>query len=115
MLVQYVIINQAAVSSYPLGAVVTQGVHAAVNVVHRNHNTLDVLEFISQPLGVQHSITLAAKDSDQLLGIKQKLDDAGIDSVLWVEQPENTPTALAIIPCDKERVKPIVKRLRLLG
>ena len=39
---------------------------------------------------------------DDLTKISDKLKEAGIDHKLWIEQPENFPTCLAVKPYPKE-------------
>ena len=39
---------------------------------------------------------------DDLTKISDKLKEAGVDHKLWIEQPENFPTCLAVKPYPKE-------------
>ena len=39
---------------------------------------------------------------DDLSKISEKLKEAGVDHKLWIEQPENFPTCLAVKPYPKE-------------
>ena len=39
---------------------------------------------------------------DDLTKISEKLKEAGVDHKLWIEQPENFPTCLAVKPYPKE-------------
>jgi len=56
---------------------------------------------------------LEAPSEAQLLQIASKLQEAGIPHKLWIEQPENTPTALASAPQRKSVISPFFKKLKL--
>lgn len=42
-----------------------------------------------------------------------ELSDAQLEHILWIEQPENIPTAIAVIPYPKDQTAKILGRLRL--
>lgn len=54
-----------------------------------------------------------AKDAETLTKLADKLRDAGVDCKLWVEQPENVPTCLAVKPYLKSEVQSHFKHLKL--
>ncbi|KAL0216754.1 hypothetical protein P9112_008938 [Eukaryota sp. TZLM1-RC] len=110
---QYVIINRQIKESFPLGAVITQAVHSAVNVLYRYRDRNEVQEYMAQEPGHQHTVVLEASSSEELFKIKSKLHGLDVESVVFVEQPENFATALATLPVLKERTKPVLKRYRL--
>ena len=43
----------------------------------------------------------------------EKLTAESIEHKLWTEQPENTPTAIALKPYPRSRVAPLVKKFSL--
>lgn len=45
--------------------------------------------------------------------VAEKLKENAIDHKLWIEQPENIPTCLAIKPYPKELVKKYVGKFKL--
>jgi len=58
-------------------------------------------------------VVLEATGEDQLHNIARNLEEAGISYKLWIEQPENFPTALASAPARKSTVAPFFKKLKL--
>jgi Peptidyl-tRNA hydrolase PTH2 len=48
------------------------------------------------------------------LNLHKTLEEAGIIHKLWMEQPENIPTALALKPYEKETVQDFFKTLKLM-
>ena len=59
-------------------------------------------------------VVLGVKDSKELLKFAQKLSDADMQHRVWVEQPENDPTALAVLPYPRSQIQPLLKKLPLL-
>ena len=53
------------------------------------------------------------KGETQLLNLAEKLAQDGIVHKLWVEQPENFPTALALKPYPRSQVAPLLKKYNL--
>ena len=51
-----------------------------------------------------HKVVLEAKTEADLITTANKLKEANIDHKLWIEQPENFPTCLAVKPYPKEVV-----------
>ena len=65
----------------------------------------------SLPLEVQ--VVLEVNDEAQLKKLSEKLLASNIRHKLWMEQPENIPTSLALAPYRKTEVHQYVKRLKL--
>ena len=49
-----------------------------------------------------HKVVLEAGSEAELRKVADKLTEAAIDHKLWIEQPENFPTCLAVKPYQKE-------------
>ena len=49
-----------------------------------------------------HKVVLEAPGESELLKVSEKLKENGVDFKLWIEQPENFPTCLAVKPYPKE-------------
>ena len=49
-----------------------------------------------------HKVVLEAGSEAELRKVADKLTEAAIDHKLWIEQPENYPTCLAVKPYQKE-------------
>ncbi len=45
--------------------------------------------------------------------MEQKLIEAGVDHKMWIEQPENFPTCIAVRPYKKDEVQKHFKKLKL--
>ena len=52
-----------------------------------------------------HKVVLEAPGESELLKVSEKLKENGVDFKLWIEQPENFPTCLAVKPYPKEVLK----------
>ena len=42
-----------------------------------------------------------------------QLAAANLDHVVWIEEPENIPTAIAVVPYTKEQTVQVLGKLRL--
>ena len=49
-----------------------------------------------------HKVIIEAPGEADLLKVSEKLKEGGVDYKLWVEQPENFPTCLAVKPYPKQ-------------
>ncbi|XP_036406524.1 putative peptidyl-tRNA hydrolase PTRHD1 [Megalops cyprinoides] len=113
-LVQYVVVRSDLVHSlaWPLGAVITQACHAATAAIHLNYNDPDTQEYLAE-LDSMHKVVLEAPDQASLSSLSEKLIEKGVAHKLWVEQPENIPTCLALKPYPKETVHPLLRKFKL--
>ncbi|XP_061785683.2 putative peptidyl-tRNA hydrolase PTRHD1 [Nerophis lumbriciformis] len=114
-LVQYVVVRSDLVHklSWPLGAVVAQGCHAAMAAIHLHYTDGDTQRYLAE-LDDMHKVVLGAPDEAALSALSETLTQAGVAHKLWIEQPENTPTCLALKPYPKERVQPLLCKFKLL-
>ncbi|XP_049445954.1 putative peptidyl-tRNA hydrolase PTRHD1 [Epinephelus fuscoguttatus] len=113
-LVQYVIVRSDLVHklSWPLGAVITQACHAATAAIHLHYGDPDTQRYLAE-LDSMHKVVLGAPDEAALSGLSETLTQAGVAHKLWIEQPENIPTCLALKPCPKETVQPLLRKFKL--
>ncbi|XP_036437129.1 putative peptidyl-tRNA hydrolase PTRHD1 [Colossoma macropomum] len=113
-LVQYVVVRSDLVSalSWPLGAVITQACHAATAAIHLHYSDPDTQEYLAE-LDSMHKVVLQAPDEGCLSSLSATLSASGIAHKLWMEQPENIATCLALKPYPKETVQPFLKKLKL--
>ncbi|XP_068928089.1 putative peptidyl-tRNA hydrolase PTRHD1 [Petaurus breviceps papuanus] len=115
-LVQYLVLRgdlARAPFSWPLGALVAQGCHAAIAAlhVHRDHpNT----EAYLQDLGSMRKVVLEAPDEAALMALAETLKQNNIDYMLWLEQPENIATCIALRPYFKGEVNTHLRKFKLL-
>ncbi|KAJ8397688.1 hypothetical protein AAFF_G00436870 [Aldrovandia affinis] len=113
-LVQYIVVRSDLVHTlaWPLGAVITQACHAATAAIHLNYDDPDTQEYLSE-LDSMHKVVLEAPDLASLSTLSETLNEKGVAHKLWVEQPENVPTCLALKPYPKEAVHPLLRKFKL--
>lgn len=112
--VQYIIVRTDICKTWPTGAFVAQACHAS---------TAALLTFIDDPntqaykndIPNMTKITLGIKSEEKLKNLAKKLTEIKIDHYLWVEQPENYCTALALKPYQKSEVESFFKKFNLLN
>ncbi|XP_026088697.1 putative peptidyl-tRNA hydrolase PTRHD1 [Carassius auratus] len=113
-LVQYVIVRSDLIHtlSWPLGAVITQACHAATAAIHLHYSDSDTQEYLAE-LDSMHKVVLQAPDEASLSALASSLLEKDIAHKLWMEQPENIPTCLALKPYPKDAVQPFLKKFKL--
>ncbi|XP_078712691.1 putative peptidyl-tRNA hydrolase PTRHD1 isoform X1 [Lampetra fluviatilis] len=129
-LVQYVVVLGDLQSGlgWPLGALVAQACHACSAALHLYYAEADTQRYLGD-LDTMHKVVLQygqitstaweafmqqADDKDALIQLSEKLTVENIQHKLWVEQPENIPTCLALRPYPKEQVHHLLKKFKLL-
>uniref|UniRef100_A0A8D2IJC2 peptidyl-tRNA hydrolase n=2 Tax=Varanus komodoensis TaxID=61221 RepID=A0A8D2IJC2_VARKO len=116
VLVQYVVLRgdlRREPLSWPLGALVAQACHAALAVVHAHYAHADTAAYLAQGGGMR-TVVLEAPDEHALSALAETLQKNGIDHKVWVEQPENVATCVALRPYPKEHVHRHLKTFKLL-
>nr|XP_033795188.1 putative peptidyl-tRNA hydrolase PTRHD1 [Geotrypetes seraphini] len=114
-LVQYVVVRgdlQRGLA-WPLGALVAQACHASMAAVHLHYSHGDTQQYL-QELDSMHKVVLEAPDEASLLALAESLKQKCVDHKLWIEQPENIATCLALRPYSKEEVHQHLKKFKLL-
>lgn len=113
-LVQYVVVRGDLLKqkSWNLGALIAQACHASTAVIHLFYTEADTQAYLAE-LDNMHKVVLEAKDEDQLKALADQLTEADVDHKVWVEQPENYPTCLAIRPYPKAQVQDYFKGFKL--
>ncbi|WWD16986.1 hypothetical protein CI109_101422 [Kwoniella shandongensis] len=120
-LVMQIIIRRdlLTVHSWPIGPLLAQSAHAATAVLHRYREHPDVRRYLEGDDGRgwegMRKVVMEVPDGNALKTMAEKLDEMNnpIPYHLWVEQPENTPTALALIP--NKRPKALKKIMDEVG
>jgi len=112
--VQYVVVRGDLLKqkSWNLGALIAQACHASSAAIHLFYQHPDTKAYLDD-LDNMHKVVLEAKDEDQLKVLADQLKEGAIDHKLWVEQPENYPTCLAIRPYPKAQVQDYFKGFKL--
>ncbi|XP_062065057.1 putative peptidyl-tRNA hydrolase PTRHD1 [Lepus europaeus] len=115
VLVQYLVLRKdlsQAPLSWPAGALVAQACHAATAALHVHREHPHTAAYL-RDLGRMRKVVLEASDEPTLQELAETLRQRDIDHVLWLEQPENTATCLALRPYPKEEVSQVLKKFRL--
>ncbi|NXX98959.1 PTRD1 hydrolase, partial [Centropus bengalensis] len=115
-LVQYVVLRGDLARpplAWPLGAVVAQGCHAALAAAHEHREHPDTRAYLGMG-GAMRTVVLEAPDEAALTALAETLKQHKIDHTLWMEQPENLPTCLALRPYLKDQVHQHLKKFKLL-
>jgi peptidyl-tRNA hydrolase len=113
-IVQYVVVRGDLVSSlqWPLGALVAQACHAATAVLHVHYGDETTQKYFAD-LDNMHKIVLEIKDEAALRQLAAKLTENSVAHKMWIEQPENYPTCLAVKPYEKGEVQKYFKKFKL--
>ncbi|WVN87739.1 uncharacterized protein L203_102934 [Cryptococcus depauperatus CBS 7841] len=100
---------------WSIGPLLAQSAHAATAVLHKYRDHPDVKRYLDGEDGrgweTMRKVVLEVSDESALRGITERLDAMTnpIPYHLWIEQPEDTPTALALIPNKRpKRLKKIM-------
>ncbi|KAK8864701.1 hypothetical protein IAR55_001953 [Kwoniella newhampshirensis] len=120
-LVMQIIIRRdlLTVLSWPIGPLLAQSAHAATAVLHRYKDHPDVITYLEGEDGRgwegMRKVVMEVPDEAALRMMGEKLDGMTnrIPYHIWIEQPENTPTALALIP--NKRPKALKKIMDEVG
>ncbi len=112
-LIQYIVVRADLRASWPLGALIAQGAHAAVAAVAKTQSNPETIAYLAD-LESMTKCVLGIDGEEPLKSISISLNNAGIAHHLWVEQPENSAVALATAPALKSAVSPFFRGLKLL-
>ena len=115
-IVQFVVVRRDLLKTmeWPVGSVIAQACHACLAVVHQNINDPDVQAYLApESIDSMHKVIKECKGEPQLRTLAEKLAADNICHKLWMEQPENIPTAIALKPYPRSRVAPLLKKYQL--
>ncbi|XP_072161568.1 putative peptidyl-tRNA hydrolase PTRHD1 isoform X2 [Bemisia tabaci] len=114
-LIQYVLVrgDLAKNLKWPLGAVIAQACHACVAAIHLFQQDPHTQAYLND-LNNMHKAVLEVPNEDALRKFEATFKEKNIDHKIWVEQPENIPTCIALKPYPKQYVKGLVKNLKLM-
>ncbi|CAH0399215.1 unnamed protein product [Chilo suppressalis] len=113
-IVQYVLLRSDLLKElgWSIGALVAQACHASTAVLHLYKDDEHTLQYMND-LDNMHKVVLEVPNEEALRKIETKLSENSIAYKLWIEQPENIPTCLALKPYPKEDVKKFVGKFKL--
>lgn len=115
ILVQYLVLRKdlsQAPFSWPAGAMVAQACHAATAALHIHRDHPHTAAYL-RDLGRMRKVVLEAADESTLKELAETLQQSNIDHMLWLEQPENIATCIALRPYPKEEVNQYLKKYQL--
>ncbi|XP_015977198.1 putative peptidyl-tRNA hydrolase PTRHD1 [Rousettus aegyptiacus] len=115
ILVQYLVLRKdlsQAPFSWPAGAVVAQACHAATAALHVHRDHPHTVAYL-QGLERMRKVVLEAPNETTLKELAETLQQKNINHILWLEQPENIATCIALRPYPKEEVNQYLKKFRL--
>ncbi|XP_058060148.1 putative peptidyl-tRNA hydrolase PTRHD1 [Anopheles bellator] len=113
-LYMYIIVNGEIAKTWPKGALIAQCCHAVACTFHLYGSDSEYSEYFND-LDNMHKVVLEAPDATKLLGLGEALQQGDIKHKVWIEQPENIPTCIAVKPYRKEVVQKYVKKFKLLS
>eukprot|EP00123_Amoebidium_parasiticum_P015843 comp23172_c0_seq1/m.37525 comp23172_c0_seq1/g.37525 ORF comp23172_c0_seq1/g.37525 comp23172_c0_seq1/m.37525 type:complete len:143 (-) comp23172_c0_seq1:108-536(-) len=114
LLVQYVVVRRDLLKTlnWPTGSVIAQGCHAATAALFQDPTHPSVREYVSH-LDHMTKVVLEVKNENALLKLAEGLRGANVGHKVWIEQPENIPTALATLPYRREEIAHLFKKCQL--
>lgn len=108
--VQYILVRTDL--KWSTGALIAQACHASVASITTTLNDVTTKKYLND-IDNMHKIILKADKLEDLTEAQEKLNKIQIPHRLWIEQPENIPTCLAVSPQPKSLVQAIFKQLKL--
>jgi len=114
-IVQYILLRRdlKKMKNYNDGAIIAQACHASTAAIYKSIDD-EITKLYLNDLDRMHKVTLGVDGgADQLNEISQLLKENSIQHYLWIEQPENIPTALALKPYYKKDVEQFFSNLKL--
>ena len=114
-IVQYIFVRNDLNQDWPQGAIAAQVAHASVAAIIQGLNNQDeatIYYTSSTQLNYMTKNVYKVNNVEELNTIKEQWDTKfGSKSYyMWIEQPENIPTALATVPL--ERTNPVSKLIK---
>ncbi|KPJ02433.1 PREDICTED: putative peptidyl-tRNA hydrolase PTRHD1 [Papilio xuthus] len=113
-IVQYILLRSDLLKDlgWSIGSLVAQACHASSAVLHLFKDDEYTAKYLND-LDNMHKVVLEVPNEESLRKLSEKLKENSIDHKMWIEQPENIPTCLALKPYPKEEVKKYVGKFKL--
>ncbi|XP_063627966.1 putative peptidyl-tRNA hydrolase PTRHD1 [Cydia splendana] len=113
-IVQYVLLRSDLLKElgWSIGALVAQACHATTAVLHLYKDDEQTVCYLND-LDYMHKVVLEVPNEETLKKLAEKLKENDIAHKLWIEQPENIATSLALKPYPKDEVKKFVGKFQL--
>lgn len=113
-LIQYLIVRRDLIEKFKwnIGSIIAQACHASLAVIYEHINEKNTNDYLRDSLNMR-KVVLQVNNQEELNDIHKKLTDSLIGCFLWIEQPENIPTAIATVPSLKDDVFKTIGHLKL--
>ena len=114
--VQYVVVREdlAKKMEWSAGSVIAQACHCSVAALwEHKEEPLTAGYLSSQNIDSMHKVILKCKNENELLKLEAQLKQANVPHRLWMEKPENIPTALATAAVIKSDVSQFFRKAQL--
>ena len=96
-----------------MGSVIAQACHASTAVLFENIDCdPTVLEYFADAAKM-HKVIGECAGEEELLLLAENLRAKGIVHKVWMEQPENMPTAIALKPYPQSQVAHLLSKYKL--
>jgi len=113
-IVQYIVVRGDLLKElkWPVGAVLAQACHAVTAVTHLFHED-EQMRLYLKDLDNMNKVVLEAPNEQSIMNLKNRLEEDNVKHKLWIEQPENIPTCIAVKPYAKEEIQKYFKKFKL--
>ncbi|CAF0733228.1 unnamed protein product [Adineta ricciae] len=115
VIVQYILLRRdlKKMKNYNDGAIIAQACHASSAILHKTSNDELTKSYLSD-LDRMHKIILSIEGGEtEINEISDILKQNSIVHYLWIEQPENIPTAIAVKPHYKKDIEHFFSKYKL--
>ena len=115
MIVQYILLRRdlKKMKNYNDGAIIAQACHASSAILFKNIYD-DLTKSYLTDVDRMHKIILGIDGGENEINeLSNLLKQNSIEHYLWIEQPENIPTAIAVKPYYKNDIEHFFSKFKL--
>ena len=115
VLVQYILLRRdmKKMKNYNDGAIIAQACHASTAILFKTTDD-ELTKAYLQDTDRMHKIILSVEGGENEMNeFSRVLKENSIEHYLWIEQPENIPTAIAVKPYYKQDIEQFFSKLKL--
>lgn len=115
VLVQYILLRRdmKKMKNYNDGAIIAQACHASSAILFKTMDN-ELTKAYLQDTDRMHKIILSVEGGEnEMIEFSRLLKENSVEHYLWLEQPENIPTAIAVKPYYKQDIEQFFSKLKL--
>ncbi|CAF2437323.1 unnamed protein product [Rotaria sp. Silwood2] len=115
IIVQYILLRRdlKKMKNYNDGAIIAQACHASSSILFKTIND-DLTKLYLSDLERMHKVVLGIDGNENEINeLSDILKKNSIEHYLWIEQPENIPTAIAVKPYYKKDIEHFFSKYKL--